>query len=300
LSRTRLFQRDLDSPEFKALWDRIKHKTTYRVEFDAEKLIADCAKALREAPAVPKTRLQWRKAEIAIGKGGVEATEHSGAATIVLDEGDIELPDLLTELQDRTQLTRRSIVRILTESMRLDDFKRNPQRFIQLAADVINRRKRLALVDGIKYQRLGDQHYYAQELFAAKELTGYLRNLLEADKAVYEQVVCDSDTERNFAEQLEKNDAVKVYAKLPGWFTVPTPLGPYNPDWAVVVETDGEERLYFVVETKSTLFADELRAREEGKIKCGEAHFEALAVEENPAKYVVKASVEELLGEIED
>ncbi|HTD58952.1 MAG TPA: DEAD/DEAH box helicase family protein, partial [Solirubrobacteraceae bacterium] len=119
--RTR--QTVLHSTEFKALWDRIKHKTTYRVQFDNEKLIESCIRALRDAPAIPKTRLQWRKADIAIGKAGVEATERDGAATVVLDETDIELPDLLTDLQDRTQLTRRSIQRILSGSQRLDDFK---------------------------------------------------------------------------------------------------------------------------------------------------------------------------------
>ena len=98
----------LHSPEFKELWDRIKHKTTYRVEFDNEKLLAKCTQALQAAPAIPKTRLQWRKADIAIGQSGVEATETIGAATMVLDESNIELPDVLTELQDRTQLTRRS------------------------------------------------------------------------------------------------------------------------------------------------------------------------------------------------
>jgi type III restriction enzyme len=223
--RTR--QAVLHSPEFKALWDRIKHKTTYRLQFDNEKLIENCTKAMREAPAIPKTRLQWRKADIAIGKAGVEATERGGAATVVLDEADIELPDLLTDLQDRTQLTRRSIQRILSGSQRLDDFKRNPQAFIELAAEAINRCKRLAVVDGIKYQRLGDEHYYAQELFEQEELTGYLKNLLNAEKAVFEQVVYDSDAERTFADQLEKNGAIKVYAKLPGWFMVPTPLGSY-------------------------------------------------------------------------
>ncbi len=109
--RTR--QAVLHSPEFKALWDRIKHKTTYRVQFDNEKLVESCIRALQEAPPIPKTRLQWRKADIAIGKAGVEATEREGAATVVLDEADIELPDLLTDLQDRTQLTRRTIQRIL-------------------------------------------------------------------------------------------------------------------------------------------------------------------------------------------
>ncbi|MDD5177492.1 MAG: DEAD/DEAH box helicase family protein [Sterolibacterium sp.] len=284
------------SPEFKALWDRIKHKTTYRVQFDNEKLIAGCIVALRDAPPITKSRLQWRKAGLAIGKAGVEATEILGADTVTLNENDIELPDVLTELQDRTQLTRKTIARILTESGRLNDFKRNPQQFIELAADAVNRCKRLALVDGIKYQRLGDEHYYAQELFETEELTGYLKNMLmDTGKSVYEHVVYDSDVERDFADQLEKNNAIKVYAKLPGWFKVPTPLGTYNPDWAVLVERDGQERLYFVVETKSSLFTEDLRDREGGKIECGRAHFTALAVGENPAIYEKFKDVDGLL-----
>ncbi len=286
----------LHSQEFKELWDRIKHKTTYRVRFDNEKLVESCVGALRDAPPIPKTRLQWRKADIAIGKAGVEATERKGAATVVLDEGDIELPDLLTEIQNRTQLTRRSILCILTGSGRLDDFKRNPQAFIALAGEAINRCKRLVVVDGIRYQRLGDESYYAQELFEEEELTGYLRNMLEAQRSVYEQVVYDSGPEAAFADDLEKNEAVKVYAKLPGWFTVPTPLGGYNPDWAVLVERDGAERLYFVVETKSGLFRDDLRDKERAKIECGKAHFQALAVREAPARYVVASSLDDVLS----
>ncbi len=286
----------LHSEGFKALWDRIKHKTTYRVEFDNERLLERCVRALQDAPRIPKTRLQWRKADLAIGKAGVQATEREGAATVVLDETDIDLPDVLTDLQDRTQLTRRSIHRILVGSERLDDFKRNPQQFIELAADAINRCKRMALVDGIKYQRLGDEHYYAQELFEQEELTGYLKNMLEeTQKSVYEHVVYDSDTERGFADQLEKNDAVRVYAKLPGWFKVPTPLGSYNPDWAVLLRTEAGERLYFVVETKSSLFLDDLRDREGAKIACGKAHFGALHVKEAPAEYIVARSVDDVL-----
>ena len=286
------------SDEFKALWDRIKHQTTYRVQFDNAKLVTDCIAALKKAPAIAKARLHWRKADIAIGKAGVAATEKAGAATVVLDEADIELPDLLTDLQDRTQLTRRTIVRVLTGSGRLDDFKRNPQQFIELAAETINRCKRLALVDGIKYQKLGDQHVYAQELFEKEELTGYLKNmLLDTQKSIYEHVVYDSTTERDFADELEKNDAIKLYAKLPGWFKVPTPLGTYNPDWAVLVEEDGSQHLYFVVETKSSLFTDDLRDKESAKIECGKAHFTALGVGENPARYVVARSVDDLLTE---
>ena len=285
----------LNSPEFKALWDRIKHKTTYRLQFDNSQLIHDCIKALRNAPPVAKTRIQWRKADLAIGKSGVEATETNGAGTVVLSEEDIELPDILTELQDRTQLTRRSICQILIESGRLNDFKRNPQEFIDLTAEAINRCKRLAIVDGIKYQRLGDDDYYAQELFETEELTGYLRNLVDAQKSVYEQVVYDSDTERAFADDLEKNRAIRVYAKLPGWFTIPTPLGSYNPDWAILVENDGVERLYFVVETKGGLFKDDLRDKENAKIECGKAHFHAIAEGPSAAQYVVARSVSDLL-----
>jgi len=286
------------SDEFKALWDRIKHKTTYRVQFDNAKLITDCISTLQKAPAIAKARLQWRKADIAIGKSGVEVKEKTGAYTVTLDESDIELPDLLTDLQDRTQLTRRTITSILTGSGRLDDFKRNPQQFIELAAETINRCKRLALVDGIKYQKLGDQHVYAQKLFGQEELTGYLKDmLLDTQKSIYEHVVYDSTTERDFADGLEKNDAIKLYAKLPGWFKVPTPLGTYNPDWAVLVEEDDTQHLYFVVETKSSLFTDDLRDKESAKIECGKAHFNALAVGENPARYVVACSVDDLLAE---
>jgi type III restriction enzyme len=293
--RTR--QAILHGEEFKALWDRIKHKTTYRVQFDNEMLLRDCAEAIRKCPQITKTRMQIRIADLAIGRGGVLSEEIRVAAPITLEETDIELPDLLTDLQDKTQLTRRSLVRILTESNRLDDFKRNPQQFIELATESISRTKRLALVDGIRYQRIGDEEYYAQELFEMEELTGYLKNMLDSTKSVYEQVVYDSaGVERTFAEQLEMNEAVKVYAKLPGWFKIPTPLGTYNPDWAVLVEKDGAELLYFVVETKSSLFTDDLRDKESAKIECGKAHFKALAVGENPAEFLTARNIDDLMA----
>jgi type III restriction enzyme len=129
---------------------------------------------------------------------------------VSLEESDIELPDILTDLQDKTSLTRRSIYRILVGSKKLDDFKRNPQQFIELAAENINRTKRMALVDGIKYQRIGDDAYYAQQLFESQELSGYLKSMIDANKSVHEQVIYQSDTERSFAEDLEKNEAIKV------------------------------------------------------------------------------------------
>jgi type III restriction enzyme len=139
---------------------------------------------------------------------------------------------------------------------------------------------------------VGDDHYYAQELFAQDELTGYLRNmLLNTKRSIYEHVIYDSDPERAFADALEKNDGVVLYAKLPSWFKVPTPLGPYNPDWALLLEQDGAQRLYFVVETKSSLFADDLRDKESAKIECGKAHFAALGVGENPARFMLATSL---------
>ncbi len=286
----------LQSEEFKALWDRIKQKTTYRVEFDNDALLKSCIASMTDLPPIPKSRLVWHKADLSIGKSGVEATERSVSSPIAIEEGDIELPDILTELQNRTQLTRRSLVTILTGSGRLADFRRNPQYFIEQAAETILRAKRLAIVNGIKYQRIGDECYYAQELFETEELTGYLNKMLAVTKATHEFVVYDSDVESNFADQLEKNSAVKVYAKLPGWFKVPTPLGNYNPDWAVLVKPDGEaERLYFVVETKKSLFTEDLRNKEEAKMKCGKAHFKELAKgKTSPARFIKATKIDDL------
>ena len=273
----------LQSKEFNELWNRIKYKTSYRVKFDSDILIKSCLKGLKEAPAIPKAQIQWRKADVSIGKAGVEATEkRNEAETKRLAQDDIELPDILTELEERTQLTRRTIYKILLYSDRLKDFKTNPQKFIELVADVINHRKELTIVDGIKYQRLGDEHYYAQEMFSHKELTGYLENIIDVEKSVYKQVVWDSKVESNFINQLENNSAIKVYTKLPRWFTVTTPLGSYNPDWAVLVEQEDIERLYFIVETKGDIA--NLRPTEQAKIECGKKHFKAL---KSDAKFLV-------------
>ena len=136
------------------------------------------------------------------------------------------------------------------------------------------------IVDGIKYTKLGDDQYYAQELFKTEELTGYLnKNMIESEKSVFEYVVYDSAKEESFATSFERNKSIKLYAKLPNWFKVPTPLGSYNPDWVVLIEVDGKEKLYFVVETKGDIMFDALRPTESAKISCGRKHFEALGNE---------------------
>ena len=288
----------LESDAFRLLWERIKFKTIYRVDFDNPKLLKDCAATIKKCPPITKTRARFQKADIEIGRGGVDVQETAASGYTTIHETDIELPDIITDLQDKTQLTRKSIVQILIESKRLNDFRRNPQQFIDYCSEAINRTKRLALVDGIKYTRIGDEHFYAQELFEQEELKGYLKNTLEVQKSVYTHVVYDSGgVERSFAENLERNEKVKVYAKLPAWFKVPTPLGSYNPDWAVVVEDEEDEKLYFVVETKGSTWWDDLRHIEGAKIKCGEKHFEEIANNtENSARYIKSKDVEGMMG----
>lgn len=288
----------LQSDEFIALWERIKYKTTYRIEFDNHKLIKDCTNAIRKCPPISKTRAQFRKANIAIGKGGVTVDETSASGLTVIHENDIELPDIITELQDKTQLTRKSIVQILRGSGRLQDFVQNPQQFVHYCSEAINRTKQLILVDGIRYTKIGANHFYAQELFQQEELKGYLKNMVETQKSVYTYVVYDSaGIEKSFVENLEKNEKVKLFTKLPAWFKVPTPLGTYNPDWAVVIEKGGEKKIYFVIETKSSIWWNDLRFQESAKIKCGKRHFEEVAKNtDNPARYIKAKDVNGLMG----
>jgi len=265
--------------EFRELWDRIKYRTTFRVDFDADALVKKCASEIAKRLIVGKARFVYRTGRLAIERSGVE-TDEGNESVHIYDATDFEVPDIITFLQNETHLTRRSIVEILITSGRLDDFKNNPQKFIEQVTALIKDQMQLFIVNGIKYQKIGDDAIYAQELFQNEELRGYLnQNMLKSDKSVYEHVVYDSDVEEAFASSFEKAEEIKVYAKLPAWFKIETPLGTYNPDWAVVIEIDGQDRLYFVVETKGSLFSGDLRAREQAKFDCGREHFKALDTE---------------------
>lgn len=281
------------SPEFKALWDRIKHKTTFRVEFDVDALIAACADEIKANLQVGKARFIYRKSKVDINRGGVHVEQDTGVAS-TYDSKSFQLPDLITYLQNETNLTRQTIVRIINGSGRLAAFKSNPQKFIEQVSSIIQKKMRLFVVDGIQYQKVGEDQFYAQELFSDNELFGYLqKNMVESNKSVFDHVIYDSDVELKFANSFEGSDDIKLYAKLPGWFKIETPLGTYNPDWAVLVEIDGQEKLYFVVETKSSLFSDELRPTEKAKIACGKEHFKALG---NDVAFSVTSSFEEFSG----
>jgi type III restriction enzyme len=212
-----------------------------------------------------------------VSRTGVEGTNVTTSSFQALQPEAAPLPDVLGELQNRTQLTRRSLARILADSGRLDDLRLNPAGFLDQAADLINRAKRAALVAGVSYQSLPDQDAYAQELFGLEEIKGYLGRMIEVQKSVTEAVPYDSEIEQVFAAKLNASEAVRVFAKLPDWFIVPTPLGGYNPDWAVLAQTTEGEKLFFVVETKGTELKEDLRLDERDRIDCGGKHFEALA-----------------------
>ncbi len=264
---------------FKVLWDKIKYKTTYSVDLDSDKLIDACAKRLYEEVVVGKGRFVTRKVKLAITDGGVLESDDKNAtkeSERVVDETVSELPDIVTYLQNETGLTRQSIVQILIRSKRLDAFKKNPQAFIESAIDVIRIQMRLLLVDGVEYHKI-DNEVWCQSLFDNAELQGYLNsNLLESTKSPYDYVIYDSVTERDMANRFESSDNIKLYAKLPSWFKIDTPLGGYNPDWVIVWEDDKEQKLYFVVETKGGLFEDAIKDTERKKIECGMKHFKAI------------------------
>jgi len=263
----------LESAEFKDLWDRIKYKTTFRVDFDSKELTRRCAEEIQKSLIAGRARFKYRKALTEIDRGSIHV-EKVTESTGVFETRDYELPDIITYLQNETNLTRRTLVEILKTCGRLSEFKNDPQKFIEQVSTIIKHQMRLFIVDGIKYEKIkyekiGDENYYAQELFEKNELYGYLsKNMLESQKSVYDYVVYDTDVEAEFARSFEQSDDVKVYARLPDWFKIDTPLGSYNPDWAVLVEMDGQSKLYFVLETKGILFTDALKPIERARIDC--------------------------------
>lgn len=288
------------SPNFKNLWDRIKFKTTYAVDFDSEILINACIKNINERLVISKGKLVYTKNVIEITKGGVANSLDPSTSYGQVEQDAQTLPDIVTYLQNETNLTRKSIVRILQGCLNLRYFKINPQRFIEGCIEIINEQMRLHIVDGIVYKKIGKHEYFSQELFENEELFGYLKsNMVESTKSPFEYVVHDSAIESNLAREFEKNANIKIYTKLPSWFKIDTPLGTYNPDWAILFEKDSEEKLYFVVESKGTLGLDYLRPAEKGKIDCGIKHFEELSRQNGEnLKLIVAKDIKDVVNSV--
>lgn len=278
--KVKLNKKIIDSQEFIELWDKIKFKTVYSILFDSEELIKKAIDGIQVMKKIEKVRIISRKDAIS------SMDRLTGIETVTVKEGVEDpvplqhtLPDVITELQNRTNLTRKTIVKILTGSKRLDDFKNNPQKFIDEVSKIILREMKFILQDGIKYYKMDDE-FYAVELFQNQELLAYLNdNAVESSKSPYDHILYDSDIEESFAKRFESDENVKVYVKLPNWFKIDTPVGSYNPDWAAVINKDGIEKLYFVIETKGTDIVGFLRPEEQSKIAFARKHFEAINTE---------------------
>jgi type III restriction enzyme len=275
--RNRLKKEVLLSPEFTALWDRIKPKTTYRVEFDTQSLVAHTSNAIRHMSRLAAPTVRVAAGRLDPKRGGVDYSALSSAEEKV-DLAARGLPDILAYLQEQTELTRSTIYRILHDSERLSDFFVNPQRFMDAVAAIMKRELHALMIDGIKYERVeafGEHAEWEQWLFKDAEIIDYLTSL-QVRNSVYDYVPYDSDVELRFARALDAREDIKLFLKLPSWFKIDTPIGTYNPDWAIV---KGEESVvYLVRETKSTRNYLRLRNSESDKVRCGLAHFEALGV----------------------
>ncbi len=262
-------------PLFLAIWEKLKTKTTYRVKYDTDELIKAAAKAIKNLPKIEMQSVHSVKNEIVITAEGV--TSQYKGDRVSAYKSDYAIPDMLGYIQRHTELTRSTIMHIIAESGRLDDLAVNPQLFMDLAIASIKRVLHDMMIDGIEYRKLGDSTYEMRlfedwETYKDKDTFEVSRK----DKTIYDCFMpLDSPVENQFAKDCESSEQVKFYFKLPGWFKIPTPIGNYNPDWAVVFEDD--RRIYFVTETKDTgtptIDMSKLRPDEQAKIKCGVTHF---------------------------
>ena len=265
------------SPEFLELWNKIKQKTAYRINIDTEQLVENCVKALQEMPHIPKTRLVSQTADIHIEQAGISHIQREMRTMDIANDYQ-SLPDIITAISDETLLTPATVNRILVESGRCGDFLNNPEAFLEQAVELIRNHRHALAIDGIRYVKLDGQEYYVQEIFDTAELIANLdQNAVKVEHSVYDYVIYDSPTvEKPMAEALDNDPDVKMYFKIPSRFKIETPIGTYNPDWAVYLTKNGEEKLYFVLETKGTTNFIHLQPSEQMKIHCGKEHFKTL------------------------
>jgi len=272
--------------KFREIWDRIKYQTTYKVEYDTQELIRKAAQAIEQMPATKKAVIKTTKTALEFDESGIVA-EIKASYTTSLD-GVFRIPDVLFYIQEGTKLTRSTILEILKDSGRIGDVLINPQLFLDSVVSAIKDVLYDLMIDGIKYEKMGAKEYELR-LFEDYEVhINYLTfKISKQNKTVYSNLVpLDSNVEYVFARECESRDDIEFYFKLPFWFRIKTPIGNYNPDWALIKKD--EKTVYFVAETKSA--GQELKTSEKRKIKCGDAHFK----EFDDVKYRQVATVGEL------
>ena len=297
----------LKSKEFKALWSRINAKTVYVVDFDTDELVRKSIAALNSRLHVAKIYFKVEtghmdsirsKADLLSGTSFVRETSGTydeKVKTIEVNRG--VKYDLVGKLVEETGLTRKTIVQILTgiEKPVFDQFKTNPEEFIIKAASLINDEKATAIIQHITYDVMDD--HYDTDIFTDHTIKGKLgTNAMKANKHLYDHVVYDSTNERDFAEKLDVSSDVAVYVKLPDGFYISTPVGHYNPDWAIAFYEGTVKHIYFVAETKGSMNSMQLREIEKSKIHCAREHFKAISGEN--VVYDVVDSYEALLDKV--
>ncbi len=266
---------------FRALWSQISPRTRYRMAFDTAVLTERAVAAIAAMPPIQAPLISVSVVDLEVSSSGVTAgvvrqfgAQHTSPVATA--------PDLVGQIHSDTRLTRRTISEILRRSDRLDEFKVNPSQFIARVSGAIRGVLSQIAEGGVSYSRIDDEVWEQERIRAeaALGLTRYVRDLYQVrsvDKALFDAVECDSETERRFAEDLDMNAEVKFFVKLPRWFRIDTPVGAYNPDWALAVGSG--DRVYLVTETKSTLVEAERRVSENEKLVFGRMHFEALGVD---------------------
>lgn len=294
----------LAMPEFKALWSKINAKSVYIVDFDTDELVQKAVASLDSKLRVPKIFFKVEsgvmeqiksKDDLLSGMSFVRE-ESAQYGTRVFASSNVKY-DLIGKLVDETGLTRKAIVQILQgiQPSTFNQFKDNPEEFIIKAADIINDEKATAIIQHITYNAL-DEHYET-DVFTEPTIKGKLgTNAMKAKKHLYDHIVYDSSNEQKFAEQLDTNTDVAVYVKLPDGFYISTPVGRYNPDWAIAFYEGKVKHIYFVAETKGSMSSMQLRLVEESKIHCAREHFKAISSEN--VVYDVVDSYQALLDKV--
>lgn len=281
-------QRLLD-PDFQRLWDKIKQRTRYAVKFATADLVARSAGELGGMPEIKAPVIRREKHELFMTqKDGVFGEERS-AQTIRAPQYSAPIPDLLGYLQRETELTRPTLAEILERSGRLGEVTRNPQQFLEHAVGAIQKSLHELMVQGIEYERIADAEWEMHRL-ESEELESYVSRLVEVQNSLYDVVEYESKVEYEFAKALDSRKDIKLFFKLPDWFKVETPLGTYNPDWAIVrEEPDGQNKVYLVRETKGTKDWLKIPEIQRKKIQCGKAHFKAVGLKDGGYDWVASA-----------
>ena len=275
----------LAMPEFKALWEKINAKSVYVVDFDTEELIRKSIDSLDSKLRVSKIYFkvetgameQIKSKEDLVNGASFVKEESASYGNVVAASSNIKY-DLIGKLVDETGLTRKAVIQILQgiQPETFNQFKNNPEEFIIKAAALINDEKATAIIEHITYDVMDDK--YGTDVFTDPTIKGRLGvNAMKAKKHLYDHIVYDSSNEQAFATELDTNTNVAVYVKLPDGFYISTPVGHYNPDWAIAFYEGTVKHIYFVAETKGSMNSMQLRLIEESKIHCAREHFKAIS-----------------------